>query len=226
MDVVINGGGLTGATVGRNRLTSRPRCDNIAATMRRAVIIMCALATGAAAVDINVAEDEAKKAEAAMLAPLEGEGYYDSVALAELALARKKRSPTGALWRSFAVPGWGQFYNGEYLKAGGIIAAQAGTLYMAVDNYLVARRYKREAREAPTEELKREKLAKHNEYIVETEFWGWLFVGILTFSMMDAYVDAHLADWDVSDLPADKEAQSRVKVEPTATGLTVTIGLL
>jgi hypothetical protein len=44
--------------------------------------------------------------------------------------------------------------------------------------------------------------------------------------MMDAYVDAHLADWDVSDLPADKEAQSRIKVEPTATGLTVTIGLL
>lgn len=226
MDVVINGGGLTGATVGRNRLTSRPRCDNIAPTMRRAVIIMCALATGAAAVDINVAEDEAKKAEAAMLAPLEGEGYYDSVALAELALARKKRSPTGALWRSFAVPGWGQFYNGEYLKAGGIIAAQAGTLYMAVDNYLVARKYKREAREAPTEELKREKLAKHNEYIIETEFWGWLFVGILTFSMMDAYVDAHLADWDVSDLPADKEAQSRVQVGPNGLGVNITVGLL
>jgi hypothetical protein len=194
--------------------------------MRRAVIIMCALATGAAAVDINVAEDEAKKAEAAMLAPLEGEGYYDSVALAELALARKKRSPTGALWRSFAVPGWGQFYNGEYLKAGGIIAAQAGTLYMAVDNYLVARKYKREAREAPTEELKREKLAKHNEYIIETEFWGWLFVGILTFSMMDAYVDAHLADWDVSDLPADKEAQSRVQVGPNGLGVNITVGLL
>jgi hypothetical protein len=194
--------------------------------MRRAFIIMCALATGAGAVDINVAEDEAKKAEASMLAPLEGEGYYDSTALAELALARKKRSPTGALWRSFAVPGWGQIYNGQYWKAGGIIAAQAGTLYMAVDNYLTARRYLREAREATTEELKRDKLAKHEDYIVETEFWGWLFVAALTYSMMDAYVDAHLADWDVSDLPADKEGQSRVKLEPTATGLTVAIGLL
>jgi len=207
-------------------LTRRPRCDIIAATMLRAIIILGALATAAAAVDINVAEDEAKKAEAATLAPLEGEGYYDSTALAELELARKKRSPTGALWRSFAVPGWGQIYNGKYWKAGGIIAAQAGTLYMAVDNYVIARRYLREAREATDEKIKRDKLAKHENYIVETEFWGWLFVAALTYSMMDAYVDAHLADWDVSDLPADKEAQSRIKVEPTATGLTVAIGLL
>jgi hypothetical protein len=207
-------------------LTGPPGCDIITATMLRTVIIMCTLATAAAAVDINVAEDEAKKAEATMLAPLEGEGYYDSTALAELALAGKKRSPTGALWRSFAVPGWGQIYNGEYWKAGGMIAAQAGTLYMAVDNYLVARKYLREAREATDKNIKAEKLARHDDYIVETEFWGWLFVGILTFSMMDAYVDAHLADWDVSDLPADKEAQSRIKIEPTATGLTVAIGLL
>jgi hypothetical protein len=194
--------------------------------MLRAVIITCILASSAAAVDINVAEDEAKKAEAAMLKPLEGEGYFDSTALAELALARKRRSPTGAMWRSFAVPGWGQIYNGERWKAGGIIAAQAGTLYMAVDNYLTARRYLREAREATDDKVKREKLSRHNDYIVETEFWGWLFVGIMTFSMMDAYVDAHLADWDVSDLPADKEAQSRFQLEPTATGLTVSIGLL
>lgn len=207
-------------------MTRRPGCDIIAATMRRAVIIMCALATSAAAVDINVAEDEAKKAEAAMLAPLEGEGYYDSTALAELELARKKRSPTGALWRSFAVPGWGQIYNGKYWKAGGIIAAQAGTLYMAVDNYVIARRYLREAREATDEKIKREKLARHEDYIVETEFWGWLFVAALTYSMMDAYVDAHLADWDVSDLPADKEAQSRIKIEPSAAGITVAIDLL
>lgn len=212
--------------MGGIRLTGPPGCDIIAATMLRTVIIMCTLATAAVAVDINVAEDEAKKAEATMLAPLEGEGYYDSTALAELALAGKKRSPTGALWRSFTVPGWGQIYNGEYWKAGGIIAAQAGSLYMAVDNYLVARRYSREAREATDENIKREKLARHDDYIVETEFWGWLFVGILTFSMMDAYVDAHLADWDVSDLPADKEAQSRVQVGPNGLGVNITVGLL
>ena len=192
----------------------------------RAIIVLAIAAAGAGAVDINVVEDEAKKAEAAVLEPLAGDGYYDSEALAELALARLRRSPTGALWRSFAAPGWGQIYNRQYVKAGAMMAAQGGTLFMAVDNYLTARRYSREAREATDPKIKREKLARHDDYIVETEFWAWLFVGALAFSMMDAYVDAHLADWDVSDLPADKETSSRVMVEPTTRGLAVTIGLL
>jgi hypothetical protein len=194
--------------------------------MRWTLLIICFLAASAGAVDINVAEDEAKKAEAAILAPLEGEGYYDTAALAALELARKKRSPTGALWRSFAVPGWGQFYNGKPWKGGVMIAAQAGTLAMAVDNYLTSRRYLREARAAQVKEIKEEKYARYNDYVVETEFWGWLFVAALSYSMMDAYVDAHLSDWDVSDLPADKGAQSRVKVEPTLSGVTIVIGLL
>jgi hypothetical protein len=189
---------------------------------------MCLVATCAAAVDINVAEDEAKKAEALILAPVEGEGYYDSTALAELALERARRSPTGALWRSFAVPGWGQFYNGRPWKAGVIIAAEAGTLATAVDNYLTSRRYLREARATQDPKIKYGKLVRREDYIVETEFWGWLFVGILAYSMMDAYVDAHLADWDVSDLPADKDApppSSRVDVQFGGNYISVAIGV-
>jgi hypothetical protein len=194
----------------------------------RGIIIVCCVAAAAAAVDINVAEDEAKKAEALILTPAEGEGYYDSAALAELALERARRSPTGALWRSFAVPGWGQFYNGKPWKAGVLIAAEAGTLAAAVGNYVTSRRYLREAREAQEKEIKEEKYARYNDYVVETEFWGWLFVGILTYSMMDAYVDAHLADWDVSDLPADKDApppSSRVEVQFGGNYISVAVGL-
>lgn len=194
--------------------------------LRVTIIIMCSVAAGAAAVDINVAEDEAKKVEAVILTPLEGEGYYDSTALAELALARERRSPTGALWRSFAVPGWGQIYNGKPWKAGVIIAAEAGTLAMAVDNYLTSRRYLREARATEDPKIRYEKLSRREDYIVETEFWGWLCVGVLAYSMMDAYVDAHLADWDVSDLPADKEASSRVDVEFRGNYISVAIGFL
>jgi hypothetical protein len=208
-------------------LIPRRRCVIITLLLPRvAIIIMCALAARAAAVDINVAEDEAKKAEAVILTPLEGEGYYDSAALAELALARERRSPTVAVWRSFAVPGWGQIYNGKYVKAGTIMAAEAGTLAVAVSNYITARRYLREARAAGTRVIKEEKFNRYNDYVVETEFWGWVFVGVLAYSMMDAYVDAHLADWDVSDLPADKDASSRVKVEPRGLGVSLTVGLL
>ncbi len=207
-------------------MTGRPARVIIFPAMRRVIILICIAAAGAGAVDINVAEDEAKKVEATVLKPLEGEGYLDSTALAELALARKRRSPTGALWRSFAVPGWGQIYNDRYVKAGAIMAAEAGTLFKAVDNYVASRKYLREARAATDRKIKYEKYARHDDYIVETEFWGWLFVGALSYSMIDAYVDAHLADWDVSDLPADKEAQSRVHLEPTAYGISVSLELL
>ncbi|UCH79326.1 MAG: hypothetical protein JSU81_05085 [Candidatus Coatesbacteria bacterium] len=190
------------------------------------VTTLLALAAAAGAVDVNVADDEAKKAEAVVLTPGEGEGYYDSVALAELELAQRRRSPTGALWRSFALPGWGQIYNEQYVKAGVMMAAEAGTLYMAIDNYLISRKYLREARAAPSKEERAEKLERREQYIVETEFWGWLFVGALAFSMMDAYVDAHLADWDVSDLPADEEASSRLHLTPYGLGLAVTIDIM
>lgn len=193
---------------------------------RLPTILACLAAAAAAAVDVNVAEDEAAKAEASILLPLEGEGYYDSTALAELALARARRSPAGALWRSFAVPGWGQFYNGKPWKGGVLIAAEAGTLALAVNNYLTSRRYLREANRAPTKAERSAKLEQREAYIIETEFWGWLFVGVLSYSMMDAYVDAHLADWDVSDLPADKEASSRVEVEFRGNHISLAIGLL
>jgi len=183
-------------------------------------------AAAAGAVDINVAEDEAKKAEASILAPQEGEGYYDSAALAELALAQAHRSPSGAMWRSFAVPGWGQIYNRKYYKAPFVMAAQAGTLYMAIKNYATARDYLGRAHRATDPRWKLNYNVQHQEYIVETEFWGWLFVGCLAYSMMDAYVDAHLADWDVEDLPAEKEARSsRLDVEVNGAGVSLAIGL-
>ncbi|MGD8719358.1 MAG: DUF5683 domain-containing protein [Candidatus Zixiibacteriota bacterium] len=208
-----------------NGLTAAAPWGIIAAMLIRSILAACLVAGAAGAVDINVAEDEAKKAEAVILTPLEGEGYYDSAALAELALARERRSPTGALWRSFAVPGWGQIYNGKYVKSGCIMAAEAGTLYMAIDNYITARRYLREAREAEDEAVREAKYAKHQDYIVETEFWGWLFVGTLAYSMMDAYVDAHLSDWEVSDLPADEEASSRLDIDVEIRGPYLTLAI-
>ncbi len=178
----------------------------------------------ASAVDINVAPDEAKKAEQVVLTPLVGEGYYDAAALAELALVRAHRSPTGALWRSFAVPGWGQYYNQKYYKVPAIAAAEGATLYMAIQNYFTARRYLKDAYRQTDPKEKRVLLDKHNDYIVETEFWGWVFVGSLAYSMMDAYVDAHLADWDVKDLPADKGASPvGVEVGPGGVSLAVRI---
>jgi hypothetical protein len=193
--------------------------------MKRLVIFSLVAVASASAVDVNVVEDEVKKAEELALSPEEGLGYYDTQALAELALARARRSPTGAMWRSLVLPGWGQIYNRQYLKAPIIIAAEAASLSLAVDNYLTTRRLRREA-DAQTNPRKRiDILDRRETFIVETEFWGWLFVGFIAYSMMDAYVDAHLAAWEVEDLPGDKGATSRLRVFPTLSGLNVSVEL-
>lgn len=175
------------------------------------------------AVDINVAEDEARKVEETILTPMEGEGYYDSAALAELALARARRSPTGAMWRSLAIPAWGQIYNGKIYKAPAVIGAEGTTLFLTIKNYRLARSYHEEARAEKDPKVRSNLYEKYNETIITTEFWGWLFVGTLTYAMMDAYVDAHLADWDVSDLPADKPTSSRWGLEVGPEGITLRV---
>jgi hypothetical protein len=187
-------------------------------------LLLCA-AAAATAVDVNVASDEEKKLEQKALAPREGLGYYDTLALEEWALVHAYRSPSGALWRSCALPGWGQLYNRRPIKAGAIMAAEGTTLGFAVGNYLTSRRYLREARAADGDAKKRF-YGYHQDYVIDTEFWGWLFVGCVAYSMMDAYVDAHLSNWDVKDLPQDKPASSRVTVEPTPAGLSISIGFL
>jgi TM2 domain-containing membrane protein YozV len=45
--------------------------------------------------------------------------------------ASKKKSPTGAMLRSLAVPGWGQFYNGKYVNAALVFGAEVGLLAAA-----------------------------------------------------------------------------------------------
>jgi len=179
---------------------------------------------GAAAVDVNVAEDEAKKAEAAILAPLPGEGYYDAAALDAYSLEAARRSPTVAMWRSLALPGWGQVYNGKRFKAGVIIGAEIYTLYQTTTRIVAAYGYRRDARAEPNGDRKKELYAAHDATVIDAEFWGWLFVGTVAYAMMDAYVDAHLADWEVKDLPADKEA-SPVSLSWHLTPLGVSLGL-
>ena len=46
------------------------------------------------------------------------------------------RSPRGALWRSLAVPGWGQLYNGRPVRAAAGFAAVAGIATLAVRDQL------------------------------------------------------------------------------------------
>ncbi len=100
---------------------------------------------------------------------------------------RHVRSPTGAMLRSLALPGWGQFYNGRAVKGGVIATAEVGSaVAFFVDRF----------RNGGT--------SNRNPFLIST-------FAILFYSVADAYVDAHLdaVVWiDVED-----SAQSRMKMK-------------
>ena len=94
------------------------------------------------------------------------------------------KSPRGAMLRSLVVPGWGQFYNGKWFK--GILIG--GTEIGLITNAVI-----------------QNQLAVQSETELEKEFYQenrslsiwWLGAAIL-YSITDAFVDAHLYNFDDS----------------------------
>ena len=94
------------------------------------------------------------------------------------------KSPMGAMLRSIAVPGWGQLYNGKWFKAILVCGTEVGLIVNAV--------YQNQMAVQSKIPLEREWYQDNRNRSV----W-WLLAAIL-FSMADAYVDAHLYDFDES----------------------------
>ena len=94
------------------------------------------------------------------------------------------KSPTGAMIRSLIFPGWGQLYNKQYLKALLAFGAEIG---LVANSVYLNQKYK-----ASDTEQERE------FYINNRNLSNWWLIGVILFSMADAFVDAHLSDFDES----------------------------
>jgi hypothetical protein len=102
-------------------------------------------------------------------------------------LETKQKSPSGAMLRSLVFPGWGQFYNEKYLKSLIVFGIEAGfAASISYQNDQVKRYEKKEDSDA----------AKFFRNDRNRLIW-WL-AGIVLVSMGDAYVDAHLFNYDIS----------------------------
>ena len=101
----------------------------------------------------------------------------------ELSTAKARLTPRGALWRSALVPGWGQWRNGRHIKAVLFSAAAAGFAGAGISETRNLNRALASERQAVA--------GRRNTRLL-------LFVATATFSALDAYVDAHLADFGVS----------------------------
>jgi hypothetical protein len=98
---------------------------------------------------------------------------------------KSRKNPTGAMVRSILFPGWGQLYNGKWFKALLVFGLEAGFIGAAV--YLNQKAHD----DQDTAENRAFYADQRN-----TNYWRTGVVILL--SMLDAYVDAHLSDFDES----------------------------
>ena len=128
--------------------------------------------------------------------------------------ALQTRSPTGAMLRSMAFPGWGQLYNRKYIKS---LVVFGGETYLIVQ----AIRYWDKTDEwfdtyTSSEDDALRFQYYNNEYLFYKDRRNlYLYLsGVAIFlSMVDAYVDAHLANFDVDITPPfDPESDGRVSL--------------
>jgi hypothetical protein len=120
-------------------------------------------------------------------------GSHQSSGAVEADSTKVVNIPRRAMLRSLALPGWGQFYNKKKIKGGIIAAVEVGSAVA----YFVKR-----------DRLRSLASAERNVYFFST-------IGIVLYSMADAYVDAYLdgVNWAEVEVGVGNEggAQFRVK---------------
>ena len=113
-----------------------------------------------------------------------------------------KKSPTLALVLSGILPGAGQIYTGGWYKAPFIMAGIAGCFIGA---YIQNGRYHVDI-DSVNNQLARGDQFNANRYTAQREFYRddrdrWYIYAALVYltNLLDAYISAHLYDFDVSD---------------------------
>ncbi len=112
----------------------------------------------------------------------------------------RKTNPSGALFRSAFVPGWGQFYNNKHIKSAMIAGIE---IYLINEVYTY--RHKASIHEdhftntANDSTYRQTEFALYEKALDKRGNASWFLAATIFFSMFDAYVDAHLSDFDQTD---------------------------
>ena len=105
-------------------------------------------------------------------------------------------NPTRAMLYSALVPGAGQFYNGKYLKGALVIGLQGYQTAYIIHHDKKIEDYRKLANSEtnPLYASEYRSRIKEQQEMRTSRFW-WIGITAL-LSMMDAYVDAHLSDFE------------------------------
>jgi uncharacterized protein DUF5683 len=109
-------------------------------------------------------------------------------------------APRWVMARSLVVPGWGQLYNGSWVKAIGIATGEVmlGTrIYddnQALDDLNATIEA---ARNEGNQEAEAAAVEAYNARLDVLTRRQWLFGALLAYSLLDAYIDAHFRHFDI-----------------------------
>ncbi|UCB52351.1 MAG: hypothetical protein JSV10_10280 [Candidatus Zixiibacteriota bacterium] len=107
----------------------------------------------------------------------------------------ERKSPMGALLRSVAFPGWGQFYNRKHFKSAVVFGAETTFITLAAIEWGRMNKHKKNF-ENPNHPDRYWEFQQFEFYEDQRNLYLWITAGIVFLSMFDAYVDAHLYNFD------------------------------
>ncbi len=132
---------------------------------------------------------------------MEQKKFRISMAIVDTNKFVMQKSPWGAVLRSAIIPGYGQFYNESYWKIP-VIWSVLGYLSYQWNSANISYRQYRDLYElsiTPDKKSNLKYLEWREFYKDQRDFFA-VFIGITYFlNLVDAYVDAHLFDFDVSE---------------------------
>ena len=134
-----------------------------------------------------------------------------------------KKSPFGALVRSVAFPGWGQFYNKKGLKGSIVFVAETSFLIAAVVEWRRMNDHLKKFKGLPLDSPDKAwefELYKYNRDMRNTHLW--CVAGIAFLSMLDAYVDAHLFNFEQEKI-GEMDISLVPKMEKEQVGIVLSI---
>jgi Family of unknown function (DUF5683) len=116
--------------------------------------------------------------------------------------------PRWVMMRSLVVPGWGQLHNGSWTKALGVAASEVFLGIRIYQDHQELDRLSAAADQETDPEIHNDLVHQYNDQLNRSIRNGWLLGGVIVYSLLDAYIDAHFAHFDVEfepdpALPAD-----------------------
>jgi hypothetical protein len=110
------------------------------------------------------------------------------------------KSPTGAIYRSLAIPGWGQWYVESYWKAPIFLAGALGLYGSIIYNQIEFSNYAEILDGMEKDNPEYEITLLRREYFRDNrDMSGFYLIGVYVLAAVDAYVGAHLFDFEVEE---------------------------